>query len=76
MTPDQIATKGDVAALNAKMDILLDRLSSITAAPREEWLTVPEAARLLGVTPATIRRRISAGALQAKGSGKLRRVRV
>ena len=44
--------------------------------PPKEWVSVQEAADHYGVTPATIRRWISEGNLQAKGSGKARRVRI
>lgn len=44
--------------------------------PRAEWLTIADAAAQSGVSEDTIRRKVRAGEIEAKGSGKLRRVRL
>lgn len=44
--------------------------------PRQEWLSIPDAARHLKCDPSTIRRKIASGELKAKGSGKSRRVKL
>lgn len=44
--------------------------------PPKEWVTIPEAADHFGKTTATVRRWISEGKLEAKGSGGMRRVRI
>ncbi|RMF12095.1 MAG: DNA-binding protein [Alphaproteobacteria bacterium] len=51
-------------------------MSAVRIAPQPEWVTIPEAARQLGVSPDTIRRRIRTGELKARGRGKTRQVRL
>lgn len=41
-----------------------------------QWLSVPDAARACSVSVYTIRRRVRAGEIEARGSGKLLRVKV
>lgn len=65
--PELDALREEIAALHEKLDAL-------TAKP--EWVRVPEAARRLGVSPDTVRRRIASGEIEARGSGKLREVRL
>lgn len=62
---------------------LLDRvarvenlLSGSQVSRREDWISIPDAARVLKCDPSTIRRKINSGELQAKGSGKSRRVKL
>jgi excisionase family DNA binding protein len=76
MSPAEIATKDDVARVLDRLDALERRLAAVTMQARDEWLSVSEAAAQCGVSESTIRRRIAAGDLQAKGSGKMRRVRL
>ncbi|WP_306150657.1 excisionase family DNA-binding protein [Roseovarius sp. MMSF_3281] len=46
-------------------------------APPKEWITVPEAARQMGVHESTVRRKIAAGEIETNGmAGKARRVRL
>lgn len=47
-----------------------------TVQPEPQWLSVPDAARACGVSVDTIRRRVRAGEIEARGSGKLLRVKV
>lgn len=76
MSPDQIATKEDVARVLDRLDAIERRLTAVAMQPQDEWLAVPEAAARCGVSESTIRRRIASGSLEAKGSGKMRRVRL
>lgn len=55
---------------------LHSRLDGATVIPAPEWLTISEAAARLGVDRSTVHRRIASGTLEAKGNGKLRRVKV
>lgn len=43
---------------------------------RAEWVSLREAARRYGCSTDTIRRRIAAGQLESRGTGKLREVKV
>ena len=52
------------------------RLDGATVVPAPQWLTVTDAAKALGVDRSTVHRRIANGTLQARGEGKLRRVKV
>jgi len=61
MTAELRALRAEVAALRA---------------PQDEWLTIQQAAAELQCSPDTIRRRIASGELEARGSGKTRRVRL
>ena len=76
MKPDHLATKGDVAKLLDAIQDLKQQLLTVTVAPTPEWLRVCEAARVAGVSESTIRRKIVSGELQARGSGKMREVKL
>jgi DNA-binding MurR/RpiR family transcriptional regulator len=73
MMLDQIATKADIAALHAQLLQIARRLDTIT--PPREWLTIAEFAAEAGLSPSTVRRRVAQGQIEARGNGKLRRVR-
>jgi excisionase family DNA binding protein len=66
----------DLAALRREVRELRDALQGAMIVPPPEWLSIKDAAQVMGVSTDTVRRRIDAGALEAKGSGKLRRVKV
>jgi len=51
-------------------------LDGATIKPRPEWIKISEAAEALGVSTDTIRRKVASGEIDAKGSGKTRRVRL
>lgn len=70
----EIPTKADFERLTAEVRALREVVEAATIAPKEQWVSISEAARREGVHPDTIRRRISDGTLKAKGSGKLRKV--
>ncbi|MDK3017600.1 helix-turn-helix domain-containing protein [Pseudodonghicola flavimaris] len=59
-----------------RLDTLETLIRDVKLVAREEWVSIQEAARLLQCDPSTIRRKINSGELQAKGSGKSRRVRL
>lgn len=62
--------------LESKLDAVLDALRGATVVPAPEWITIPEAAKRLGCSTDTIRRRVTNGSMQARGYGKLKRVKV
>jgi excisionase family DNA binding protein len=51
-------------------------LARATIQPKPEWVTVAEAALILGVTAGTIRRKIDKGEFPAKGAGKGRLIKL
>ncbi|MCD1620824.1 helix-turn-helix domain-containing protein [Salipiger manganoxidans] len=66
----------DFALLAAEIQRLREDLRGAMIVPAPEWMPIKEAAAAMGVSTDTVRRRIDAGALEARGAGKLRRVRV
>lgn len=65
------AVAAELAPLRAELRALRDKIE-----PPKEWITIQEAAEQYGKSPATIRRWIKEGKLEATGSGALRKVRV
>lgn len=63
-------------AIERNLASVLSILSAANISASPEWVTVQKAASLLGVHPSTIRRKIDAGEIEAKGAGKTRRVRL
>lgn len=55
---------------------LTEALRSATVVPAPEWCSISDAARRMGVSPATIRRKIALGQIEAQGNGKTKRVRL
>jgi len=51
-------------------------LTRATVTPAPAWVTVTEAARILGVTPGTVRRKIDKGEFEARGKGKARQIKL
>lgn len=76
--PEQfgLPTARDVAELKDLMLQMLDKMDGATIKPAPEWLRIPDAAKALGCSTDTIRRRINSGEMKARGSGRLREVRV
>ena len=70
-TAIQEAVQRAVAPLVREIQELSKRI-----APPAEWRSLPDAADHYGVTPGTVRRWIAEGRIEAKGSGKARKVRV
>lgn len=70
------ASAQDVERVEAKLDRLMSMLANVDVKPKPEWLRLKDAAKHYGCSVDTIRRRIDSGALQARGSGKLREVKV
>ncbi|WP_323783087.1 helix-turn-helix domain-containing protein [Leisingera sp.] len=67
---------GALDALTKKVERLEAIMTQGTFQPREEWVGIQEAARVLECSADTIRRKINSGELEAKGSGKSRRVKL
>lgn len=55
---------------------LREELAKVTIAPKPDWVTVPEYARMIGRTEGTVLRKVSAGTVEAKHVGGVRMVRV
>ena len=55
---------------------LREELRQDQVSPLPEWVRVPEAAAMKGVSPRTIKRQIASGQIQARGEGKSREVKV
>jgi hypothetical protein len=70
----QIATAEHIARVEAKLDAIAARLDDI--APPPQWVSVAEYMAMKGVSKSTVYRRIDAGELEARGSGKSREVKV
>ena len=70
----EIATREDFERLAAEVRMLREILDGATVIPKPQWVSIAEAAKRKGVHPDTIKRRIEAGTLKARGSGKLREV--
>lgn len=66
----------DIAALRADIAALARKIEGATVQPLPEWCSVNDAARRLGVSTATIRRKVSIGQIEARGSGKTKLVRI
>ncbi|MBC7156690.1 MAG: helix-turn-helix domain-containing protein [Rhodobacteraceae bacterium] len=71
-----LATSQDIEALRRAIEALAARIDGATIVPAPEWVSVADAARRLGVSAQTVRRWISRGEIEARGHGRLRRVRV
>lgn len=70
----QLIDAETLARLERKLDLITARLSDATVIPAPEWCSITEAAKRLGVSPATIRRKIAAGQLDSRGTGKTKQV--
>lgn len=70
----EIPTREDFERLAAEVRQLREAIEGATVMPRPEWVSIAEAAKRKGVHPDTIKRRIEAGTIKARGSGKLREV--
>ena len=75
--PAQIATAEDMARLEGKIDALTRILTGATVQPAPEWVSIRDYMARHGIKSAsTVYRKIEAGELQARGSGKTREVKV
>lgn len=70
----EIPTREDFERLAAEVRLLREVLEGATVVPKSEWVSIAEAAKRKGCHPDTIKRRIDAGTLKARGAGKLREV--
>lgn len=69
-----LATSKDIAEVMAEIRAVRQRLDDL--APPPEWVSVVEYMDRKKVSKSTIYRRIKAGELQARGTGKTREVKV
>jgi excisionase family DNA binding protein len=78
MTDQPTLIAVDPAALEAVTAELRALRAEVAALrePQDEWLTIQQAAARLECSADTIRRRIASGEIEARGSGKTRRVRL
>lgn len=60
----------------AELRTIRQMLEGATVTPAPQWMTIAEACSALGVSRATVHRKIASGELEAKGSGKTRMVRL
>lgn len=67
---------GEMEAMRKDIQRLAQMIEGATITPPNEWLPIPDAAEALGVDVSTVHRRLKAGSLEARGSGRLRRVKV
>ena len=66
----------EIAALHSELRAIREMLEGATIIPAPEWVSVSDAAAHFGVHVSTIQRKIERGELEARGSGKTRRVKV
>lgn len=64
----------DIASLRAEIAALRADIQRATISPENRWITIRDAAQRLGCSTRTIARKIDAGELEARGSGKARLV--
>lgn len=69
-----LATSKDIAEVMAEIRAVRQRLDEL--APPPEWVSVAEYMDRKGVSKSTVYRQIKAGELQARGTGKMREVRL
>lgn len=65
-----------IKALRAEIRELRETLEGCRIAPAPAWVGIKAAAEALHCHPATIRRHIAEGRLEARGSGRKRQVRI
>jgi excisionase family DNA binding protein len=70
----ELPTREDFERLENEVRQLREAVKGATITPAPEWVSIREAAERKGCHPDTIRRRIDAGELKARGSGRLREV--
>lgn len=68
------ATSKDIAEVMAEIRAVRQRLDELAPAP--QWISVAEYMERKKVSKSTVYRKIEAGELQARGSGKTREVKV
>lgn len=66
----------ELTQVMAELRAIRQMLEGARIVPAPEWLTIPQACEALGCSRATVHRKIAAGELEARGSGKTRMVRV
>jgi excisionase family DNA binding protein len=65
-----------LASIRAELARIEAKIDGATITPAPVWCGITDAARRLGVSPSTIRRKAAMGELEARGTGKTRQVRL
>jgi excisionase family DNA binding protein len=65
-----------LATLQQHLARIEAKIDGATITPAPVWCGITDAARRLGVSPSTIRRKAAMGELEARGTGKTRQVRL
>ncbi|TMV84499.1 helix-turn-helix domain-containing protein [Thioclava sp. BHET1] len=66
----------ELTALRADIRALKDAMDGCRIVPAPKWVNITEAAKTMDCHPATVRRMITEGRIEARGSGRRRQVRV
>lgn len=71
-----LVSKGALDQIFDRLGTIENNLAGATIIPAPEWVSIQKAADFAGVSKDTIRRRIVDGSMEARGTGKLRQVKV
>ena len=71
-----VADQGEIDALRAELRAIRSILEGATITPAPEWVSIERACEIYRVGKSTIYRKINDGSLEAKGVGKMRRVKI
>ncbi len=65
----------ELAAMNAKVDMLMAKIDRVRMAPLDEWIRVQEYAKIVGRGERTVRNWVKAGSIESKRVGGVLMVR-
>lgn len=71
-----VADHAEIEALRDELRAIRGLIEGATIIPAPEWVSIPDAAAHFGVHVSTIHRKIDKGEIEARGAGKLRRVKI
>lgn len=71
-----VADVGEIEALRAEVRALRLMLEGATVTPAPDWVSIGDAAKHYDVDVSTVHRWIGNGRIEAKGAGKMRRVKI